>query len=184
MWGRSWPGTIDDLVIETDQDTLVQQAVGTIRAGEHDLTFLHLGAPDAAGHRAGWGGDAYRRAVRASDRDLAEVVAAVADAPGDGTVLVVTADHGGVPGTDAHGAASAPANYTVPFVVWGAGIAPADLYRVNPDLADPGTGRPGYDGPQPVRNGDVANLVTDLLGLRPVPGSTFDAGHDLDVTRR
>jgi hypothetical protein len=33
-----------------------------------------------------------------------------------------------------------------------------------------------------VRNGDVANLATDLLGLGPVPGSELDAEQDLTVT--
>ena len=34
-----------------------------------------------------------------------------------------------------------------------------------------------------MRNGDLANLVTELLGLGPVPGSELDAGQDLDWRR-
>ena len=93
---------------------------------------------------------------------------------------MLTADHGGPPGEKGHDDASDVENYRIPFVVWGRGIRPADLYELNPDYADPGTGRPAYGGPQPVRNGDLANLVTELLGLGPVPGSELDAGQDLD----
>jgi hypothetical protein len=58
--------------------------------------------------------------------------------------------------------------------VWGAGVEPgADLYDLNPQLADPGDAQPGYDDPPPVRNGFVANLVTQVLGLDPVDGSRF-----------
>ncbi|MCW2774890.1 MAG: type phosphodiesterase/nucleotide pyrophosphatase, partial [Nocardioides sp.] len=45
---------------------------------------------------------------------------------------------------------------------------------------DPHKSRPTYAGAQPVRNGDVANLSTDLLGLAKVPGSELDAQQDLD----
>ena len=58
----------------------------------------------------------------------------------------------------------------------------ADLYALNPDFKDPGTRRTSYTADrQPVRNGDVANLVTDLLGLARVAGSELDAAQNLDV---
>ena len=71
----------------------------------------------------------------------------------------------------------------MPFLVWGAGAARgADLYRLNPDFADPGTGRPTYSAPrQPVRNGMVADLSLDLLGIDAVKGSELDEGQNLDV---
>ncbi len=93
----------------------------------------------------------------------------------------MTADHGGVPGLMKHDERERPENYTIPFVVWGPGITPGDLYALNPDYRDPGDGRPRYVGPQPVRNGCVANVVTDVLDLDPVPGSQFDVEHDLDI---
>ncbi len=82
-----------------------------------------------------------------------------------------------------HGVATDPANYTVPFVVWGPGIAPADLYDLNPAYRDPGVGRPSYAVKrQPVRNGNLADLATSLLGLDPVPGSLEGAGTPLIVS--
>ena len=101
------------------------------------------------------------------------------------TAVIVTADHGGM-GAD-H--ADATRARQLPGPVHGAagpGVAPgADLYDLNPDYADPGDRRTSYADPrQPVRNGDVANLAIDLLGLPPCPGSEHNAAQDLDVAAR
>ncbi len=183
MWGRAWPGAIDELVIKERQPALVTTAIKDLRSDDHDLVFLHLAGPDSSGHAAGWGSPSYVDAVTRADADVRRVVSAIAgDADlAEDVVVVVTADHGGLPGTSDHGDSSRRVNYTIPFLVWGPGIQAGDLYALNPDYQDPGTEQPSYDEPPPVRNGDVANLVTDLLGLDPVPGSEFDAAHDLDV---
>ena len=97
--------------------------------------------------------------------------------------MIVTADHGGrgttgtptSPGSTTTGSRSSST---------GPGVTPgSDLYDLNPDYRDPGTGRPSYAGRQPVRNGDLADLATRLLGLGPVPGSVFGARSQLDVSR-
>ena len=97
-------------------------------------------------------------------------------------VIVLTSDHGGLPGEKA---TTTRATWrTTGSRSWsGAGDPARRPLRLNPDYADPGTGRPAYDGPQPVRNGDLANLVTELLDLGPVPGSELDADQDLDWRR-
>jgi hypothetical protein len=97
------------------------------------------------------------------------------------TVVLVTSDHGGL-GTS-HSNAAAEVNYTIPFFVWGPGVARgANLYALNPDRAHPGDGRPAYTSvPQPVRNAEAANLVTQLLGFGPVPGSRINTAQNLDV---
>ncbi len=183
MWGRAWPGAIDVLDIDPNQAALVSEAITDLTTEDHDLVFLHLAGPDAAGHKKGWGSAAYLAAVGSADAAIDRVVSAIVADPqlSEDTVVIVTADHGGVPGTTAHTDRTRPEVYTIPFAVWGPGISPGDLYALNPDYRDPGQSQPGYDGPQPVRNGDVANLVTDLLGLEAVPGSQFDTAHDLDV---
>ena len=93
----------------------------------------------------------------------------------------MTADHGGLGA--GHADPRRYADYRVPFLVWGPGVpAGADLYALNPTYADPGNRRVGYAAAlQPVRNGDVGNLVLDVLGLPAIPHSELDAAQDLEV---
>ncbi len=178
LFDRSWP-VIDRYAVDLDNPDLVDLVVADLADQQRTFTFLHLSAPDVAGHAHGWMSPSYLDAVREVDRLLGELLDAV-DHAGPSIAVVLTADHGGQgPG---HGDATVPADYTVPFFVRAPGVpGGTDLYDLNPQLRDPGTARPSYDGPQPVRNGDLANLVTDLLGLPAVPGSTLDAAQDLEV---
>ncbi len=96
--------------------------------------------------------------------------------------MILTADHGGRGA--GHYDPTSIHDYRIPFVVWGSGVDPGtDLYDLNPDYADPGRARVAYDGVQPVRNGMVANLALDLLGLPAVPGSEHDVAQDLGRQR-
>lgn len=183
MWDRSWPGAIDEFVVRSDLATLTDAVVDDLEAERRDLVFFHIGVTDATGHASGWDSPAYDAAVTQADAAVGRLVEAIeADRERAAqTILVVTADHGGPPGEKDHGDASALVDFQVPFVVWGPGVATEDLYVLNPDYADPGDAQPSYDAAPPVRNAAVANLVTDLLGLGPVPGSQIDARQDLDV---
>jgi len=101
----------------------------------------------------------------------------------DLTVIVLTTDHGGY--RRSHEDARNPYNFTVPFIVWGAGVAEGtDLYALNRDTrSDPANIQPGYDiRPQPIRNGDAANLVLDLLDLPPLAGSVMNFKQDLRIS--
>ena len=151
---------------------------------QFDYAFLHYRDPDSAGHASGWGSAGWNDAVRLVDDWLGELFLLVEGEPGlaGATAIVLTGDHGGT-GTS-HADSTQPDNYTVPFFVWGPGVAPGtDLYTLTAGRrADPGAGRPDYDAPiQPIRNGDGANLALELLGLPPVPGSTINAAQDLEV---
>lgn len=183
IWDRSWPGTIDRFVVREDLATLTDAVVEDLEGVRRDLVLLHIGDTDATGHASGWDSPAYDAAVARADAAVGRVVEAIEADPKRAaqTILVVTADHGGPPGGKDHGDARALVDYQVPFVVWGPGVAAEDLYVLNPDYADPGDAQPSYDAVPPVRNAAVANLVTDLLGLGPVPGSQIDVRQDLDV---
>lgn len=173
---RSWPAAIDRTVIRQDGDGKVTRAVRRDLV-RHDraFTFLHLGLADEVGHAHGWLSAAYLDAVVRLDRLVGTLLRAARRHESlAGLVVVLTADHGGVPGTRHHDATDRRANYRVPFVVWGPGVARDDLYDLSPRYADPGRRQVGFAGEQPVRNGDLANLATDLLGLRSVPGSRWD----------
>jgi hypothetical protein len=146
------------------------------------FTFLHLSGPDDAGHARGWNSAAYLDAVRATDRRLSRIVRTINGHSRlkQHLALLVTADHGGM--GKSHGDATRQVNYRVPFVVWGPTVARgASLYELNPDYENPGDRRTTYAAArQPVRNGDIANLALDLLGLGAVPGSEHDRAQDLD----
>lgn len=183
LFRRSWPRAVDRFVLDGDPGRVVAKARRDLVRHDRALTFVHLANPDAAGHDHGFGSAAYRDAVREADRLVGRLVARVESRPRLATSVrvVLTSDHGGT-GTW-HGDARKAVNYTVPFVAWGPGVSAGDLYDLNPDYRDPGDSRPGYRrARQPVRNGDLANLSLDLLGLRAVPGSQMNAEQDLDVT--
>lgn len=181
IFDRSWPAGVTDLTYDEDPLALVKAARRDLRSEDRALTFVHLATPDVAGHEHGFMSRRYLEAVAATDAHIARLVRAVeADAELRREVVVVlTADHGGK-GED-HFDPTRYADFRVPFLVWGPGIAPADLYALNPDRRAPGRSRTSYAGSQPVRNGDLANVVTGLLGLDPVPGSEFGVTDPLDV---
>ncbi|MBP2388957.1 alkaline phosphatase family protein [Aeromicrobium fastidiosum] len=151
---------------------LVDDVTAALRGDGAGLVFWHLAAPDAAGHANGWLTPAYLAAVREADRRIGDVLAALDADPAlvARTTIVLTADHGGPAGSRDHGDATLEADYRVPFIVWGRTVsAGADLYDLDSTRSDPGTGRPGYSGPQPVRNLDVAATSLALLGLPQLP---------------
>lgn len=176
---------IDRFVYEPSTEELVDRVVADLRESPAAYTFVHLRDPDATGHWFGWSvrsGSRYLRAVRRADDRLGRILDAIEadDRLRGRTAVVVTADHGG---SGRHHLAEREVHYTVPFYVWGPGIAPADLYALNAGTrADPGAANPGLDADRPpVRNGDAANLALDLLGLGPIPGSTWGADTPLRV---
>ncbi|WP_435745630.1 alkaline phosphatase family protein [Nocardioides sp. SYSU DS0663] len=183
LFPRSWPTAVDRFRLDEDPLALVRAARRDLVHHDRAFTLLHLATPDVVGHDHGFMSSRYLAAVARTDRLLAKVVRAVErDAElGEELVVLLTSDHGGQ-GTG-HSDPTSRANYRVPFLAWGAGIAPADLYDLNPDYRDPGRRRTSYAGPQPVRNGDVANLAARLLDLEPVPGSRFGRATPLDVVR-
>jgi Type I phosphodiesterase / nucleotide pyrophosphatase len=150
------------------------------------LSFVHFNDTDGAGHASGFMSAAYLDAVSDVDGYVDRVLETVVANRGlaSRTVVIVTTDHGGVSGTFDHSDPTDAANYTVPFFVWGAGVAAgADLYALNPDRANPGTAQPPYTAPAPpIRTGEAANLIADVLGYGPVPEATFNSDHSLDLS--
>jgi hypothetical protein len=185
LWKRSWPLALDTTRIQLDNTLLARSVRRDLRDHERAFRFVHFSLPDAVGHDHGFMSPRYLRAVEQVDRLVGIVVDAVrTDAALVGrTAIILTSDHGGL--GDSHSDARRLANYRVPFVVAGPGVAAgADLYELNSDdYRDPGKRRTTYSRtPPPVRNGDLANLTLDLLDLPAVPGSEHNFRLDLDVS--
>lgn len=181
LFDRSWPESVDRSVIKDGRDAaLVRVARRDLVRRERSFRFVHLGLADATGHAHGWMSKEYLAAVETLDRLVGTLLRTITTHESlKKMVVVLTADHGGVPGTKDHGDAGKRANYRVPFVIWGAGVSHGDLYEMNPTYADPGKDQVGFKGTQPIRNGDVANLAADLLGIPAVSESRWNADQTL-----
>lgn len=161
---------------------LVDTMISDMQKQAYGYAFLHLSDPDTAGHLDGWSSKRWGDAVAAMDRLLGRVFELVDTHPplAGSTALVLTADHGGFGWW--HDDILDPNTFTVPFMVWGPGVAAdADLYRLNHlTRQDPGRTQPAYAAvPPPIRNGDAPNLSLGLLGLPPVENSYINVRQDL-----
>jgi hypothetical protein len=173
---------IDRFTVDTSDARLVATANAYLRSQPGEFVFLHINLPDDTGHDHGFMSKRYLAAVKESDRLLGTVLNTIAARPAlrRETLVLVTADHGGNGGS--HSDPRNLRNYRVPFFAWGPGVpAGRDLYSLNPSRRSPDDARTTYSGRQPIRNGDVANLATDVLDLPKVPGSQFNANRTLTI---
>jgi predicted AlkP superfamily pyrophosphatase or phosphodiesterase len=83
--------------------------------------FIHFDGVDHAGHSFGWLSAQYLRAVELTDSLIGALLQAIQEAGvGDQTIVLVTADHGGL-GTK-HGGATMP-EILIPWIIKGPGVA-------------------------------------------------------------
>jgi hypothetical protein len=175
---------MDCFVYDKDCGSMTTKFLAAMQEKPLDYTFLHYADPDSAGHPFGWGGDAYREAIRRVDAQLGRIFQAIEGSPRlrGKTTIFLTSDHGGKDHN--HTNNLLPEVYTIPVYVWGCGVAAGkDLYKLNAATRrDPGADHPLHTDPeQPIRNGDGANLALKLLGLGPIPGSTINLRQDLVI---
>jgi predicted AlkP superfamily pyrophosphatase or phosphodiesterase len=105
------------------------------------LMFLHLDNVDHAGHEFGWGSPEYEKAKVAVD----DLIGRVTDTVGPQTMVLVTADHGGV--GKKHGGLTM-AEIEIPWIVAGPGVAKDREIKT------------------PVNTYDTAATIAHVLGLR------------------
>jgi predicted AlkP superfamily pyrophosphatase or phosphodiesterase len=184
LFEQSYGERLAVALIDPDTPVLVDAFLAGFTEQRFAFVLLHLRDPDAAGHSRGFDpeGSAYAEAIALVDGQLGRIVAAIEADPElrAGTVLILTSDHGG--NGLGHGNGDHPENYTIPFIVWGTRVVAGDLYALNGDRADAGDERFGAAAdPQPIRNGDAANLALSLLGLPPLAGSSFGVADPLTV---
>jgi predicted AlkP superfamily pyrophosphatase or phosphodiesterase len=179
------PNKLDVFVYEQSSPALTCNFITTMSTQPCQASLIHFTEPDSAGHTSGWGNEAYNNALITIDTCLGQIMDLIATHSllKGKTTLIVTADHGGK--GQNHNDADEPLNYTIPFLVWGAGVTPGDLYDWNTGVRqNPGTNHPAYTNPlQPIRNSEVGNLMLSLLNLGPIPGSAINTRQDLRITR-
>ncbi|MEW5957770.1 MAG: alkaline phosphatase family protein [Chloroflexota bacterium] len=115
------PGSVDTYIYAGFLDSqVVERARQVIQGGLPDLLFIHLPDVDTAGHATGWMSVGQLLVVSRTDGLLGEVVAALEQGGYlESTLLIVTADHGGV--GQAHGG-DTPAEKTIPWLAVGPGV--------------------------------------------------------------
>ncbi len=168
---------------------LTQQWVADMQARPFQYSYVHFSITDYYGHQFSWSLDPfslYQEAVMKTDTWIGLIFELITTDPRfkGKTAVLLSTDHGGAIGEYLHNRVKDIDNYRIPFYAWGPGVlAGGDLYTMNPQYTDPGTGRPDYSDAsnQPIRNGDINNLALDLLGLPPIPGSQMNVDQSLTV---
>ena len=140
VMGEAWIGPYNDRRI-------MKKAVKHIARERPGLVLIHLPEVDFAGHIFGWLGARQLRAVERADEALGLLIQTIETTGlAESSVVIVTSDHGG------HGrnhGSSDPRDLTIPWIIWGAGVAPRELPRVNIM--------------------DTAAMALEALGLRAPP---------------
>lgn len=110
--------------VDGSEDEIAQRAVQEMTPG-FGVMFVHFPQGDLAGHSYGWLGQAQLAAYREGDAALGKILAGL-DFAGlrDSTLIIVTSDHGGHDTT--HGS-NRPEDVTIPWVVSGPFVRPAQL---------------------------------------------------------
>jgi predicted AlkP superfamily pyrophosphatase or phosphodiesterase len=114
------PGTVDDFrwVNRSDED-IVQAALEEAAPG-FGVLFVHFILPDYFGHLTGWMSPDYLKGIGRDDAVVGTLVDGLrAQGLMEGTLLLLTADHGGHDTT--HGT-SKPEDMTIPWIVYGPGV--------------------------------------------------------------
>jgi predicted AlkP superfamily pyrophosphatase or phosphodiesterase len=125
------PDSVDTYIYAGFLDgQIIEQAMLVIEAGLPSLLFIHLPDVDSAGHATGWMSPGQLRVVSHTDGLIGELMVALAEEQVlTNTLLIITADHGGV--DKAHGG-DTPEEMTIPWLAVGPGV-PAGL-RLHSDI--------------------------------------------------
>lgn len=105
---------------------LVGRYINAMKKSPYHFSFVHFHDPDTTGHAQDWLSASYMQAVKKVDGLLGDILDLVRNNPvlKGRTYVILTADHGGVGGTGDHKDDPGDReNYTIPFFIWGPGVA-------------------------------------------------------------
>ena len=141
------PSSIDIFVYINDRDLIVADRLISDFPQDFGLLFVHFPLVDGMGHVYGWMSPEQLSVAFRADEALGNILAELdARALREGTLIIVTADHGGHDSTHGY---SLPEDMTIPWIASGPGIQPRVLTT-------------------PVNTMDTAATVAMMLGL-PIP---------------
>jgi len=160
-----------------DKKDTVAVAAARKRLATHPtaFTFVQMAGPADAAVDTRFGSRAYLQALAGADRQVSRILQTINKNPSTkgSTMVIVTSSSTALPASSGR--------HAVPLIVRGPSVPHADLYKLNPQYADPGTAPSTYAGTQPIRTSMIANLVTSSLRLPTIPGSSFNDKQDLNV---
>lgn len=124
------PSSLDSLTVRFLPDASVAIMARThLVEQQSNLMLVHLPNMDRAGHEFGWRHARQRETLRATDIAIESIVAVIEARELHGpTRVIVVADHGGE-GRDHQRVRRG--NLTVPWILWGDGVTPAQLPPVS-----------------------------------------------------
>ncbi|MBT3322836.1 MAG: sulfatase-like hydrolase/transferase [Anaerolineae bacterium] len=115
------PENLDIFEFVNDRDSVVAEHAIPIIADGFDLMFIHLPLVDMLGHEYGWMSANYIIGAFRADEAIGMILAALDEAGlREGTLIIITADHGGDM-EYAHGGRQ-PAAMTVPWILTGTSL--------------------------------------------------------------
>jgi len=96
---------------------------------KYQLTFIHFGEPDGAGHGRGWMSRAYLDAILKVDGAIGKILQTLKDSGEEAsTAIIVTADHGGLGRQHFFRAQpDTPENVSIPWICVGPGVPPGTV---------------------------------------------------------
>ena len=119
-------GFVDNTDEEKDKTTLDNIAIEQIRLG-FGLMLIHFPDGDVAGHEYGWLSKEQLRAYRNNDQSLGQFIKVMKSSGYyDGTLFIITSDHGGALTDPPHGT-DIPEAMTIPWIISGPQVVPGEL---------------------------------------------------------
>lgn len=119
-------GWVDNTDEEKDKTTLDNMALEQIEQG-FGLMMVHFPDGDVAGHEYGWLSKQQLSAYKKNDQSFGRFISAMKkNGYYDGTLFIITSDHGGALTDPPHGT-NIPEAMTIPWIISGPQIVPGQL---------------------------------------------------------
>ncbi|MCB0101881.1 MAG: alkaline phosphatase family protein [Anaerolineales bacterium] len=119
-------GFVDNTDEDKDRITLENLAVDELKKG-FGLALIHFPDGDVVGHKYGWLSKQQLAAYKKNDNDLGLLIKALKNSGYyDGTLFIITSDHGGRNEDPKHGE-NTPEIMTIPWIISGPQVAPGEI---------------------------------------------------------